>query len=333
MPDLGDRLRAKSRQRNNLTPEARLIRLCAGERSEGLTGAGTSERHKDTDAMAWFRKAKKPKTANSSRTSPVPEGMWIKCKGCAEIIYRQEVVRRAWVCPKCGYHFTVTARQRLEGLFDDGQFEEFDSALASVDPLRFKDKKLYRDRLNQYQKKTGLGDAVLNASGSIAGVPMIACAMEYGFMGGSMGSVVGEKITRAAERSLEERVPLLIISTSGGARMQEGALSLMQMAKVSAALARLHEAGIPYISVLADPTTGGVTASYAMLGDVNIAEPGALIGFAGPRVIEQTIRQKLPEGFQRAEFLLEHGMVDMVVERRELRETLARLLRLLWSAT
>ncbi len=282
--------------------------------------------------MAWFRKAKKPKTANLSRASNVPAGLWVKCVGCGEIIYRQEVVRREWVCPKCGYHFSISARQRLEALLDPGSFEEFDAALASVDPLHFRDKKTYRDRLVQYQEKTGMGDALVSAAGTLEGEALIACAMEYGFMGGSMGSVVGEKITRATERCLKERTPLVVISTSGGARMQEGALSLMQMAKISAGLARLHEAAIPFFSILADPTTGGVTASYAMLGDVNIAEPQALIGFAGPRVIEQTIRQTLPEGFQRSEYLLEHGMIDLIVERRDIRDVLARLLRLLWRS-
>ncbi len=281
--------------------------------------------------MAWFRKDKKPKVQPEERVTQVPEGMWVKCSGCKEIIYRKEVVRRAWVCPKCGYHFQISARQRLESLFDENGFQEFDSSLSSVDPLKFKDRKLYRDRLTEYQRVTGLADALISASGTIEGIPTLACAMEYSFLGGSMGSVVGEKITRAAERALSDREPLIVIASSGGARMQEGTLSLMQMAKISAALARLHEAHIPFISILADPTTGGVTASFAMLGDVNIAEPGALIGFAGPRVIEQTIRQKLPEGFQRSEFLLDHGMIDMVLERTVLRDTLARLLQLLWS--
>jgi acetyl-CoA carboxylase carboxyl transferase subunit beta len=281
--------------------------------------------------MAWFRKDKKPKVQPEERVAQVPEGLWVKCLGCKEIIYRKEVVRRAWVCPKCSYHFQISARQRLDALFDESGYRELDPHLASVDPLKFRDRKLYRDRLTEYQKSTGLSDAVVTAQGAIQGIETIVAAMEYGFLGGSMGSVVGEKITRAAECALVEQIPLIVISSSGGARMQEGALSLMQMAKISAALARLHEARIPYFSILADPTTGGVTASYAMLGDVNIAEPGALIGFAGPRVIEQTIRQKLPEGFQRSEFLLEHGMLDMVVERQEMRDTVARLLQLLWA--
>ncbi len=282
--------------------------------------------------MAWFRKDKKPRQLPEQTTARIPEGMWVKCAGCKEIIYRKEVVRRAWICPKCGYHFRISARDRLASILDEGSMVEFDAALGSVDPLKFQDTKPYRERLETYRKKTGLNDAVICVTGAIEQVPVVAAAMEYGFMGGSMGSVVGEKITRAAEKSLDERAPLIVISTSGGARMQEGALSLMQMAKISAALAKLHEARIPFFSILTDPTTGGVTASYAMLGDVNIAEPGALIGFAGPRVIEQTIRQKLPEGFQRSEFLLDHGMVDLVVERNLMRETLARLLRLLWRA-
>jgi acetyl-CoA carboxylase carboxyl transferase subunit beta len=280
--------------------------------------------------MAWFRKDKKPKVQPEERTSQIPEGLWIKCDGCREIIYRKEVVRRNWICPKCAFHFSIGARQRLESLLDDGAYEEFGQHLAAIDPLKFKDKKAYRDRLVDYRTKTGMNDAVITATGTIEGLPVVAAVMEYAFMGGSMGSVVGEKITRAAELALAERRPLLIISTSGGARMQEGALSLMQMAKISAALGRMHEARIPFISILADPTTGGVTASYAMLGDVIIAEPGALIGFAGPRVIEQTIRQKLPEGFQRSEFLMEHGMLDLVVPRGEMRDTVGRVLRLLW---
>jgi len=280
--------------------------------------------------MAWFRKDKKPKVQPEERTSQIPEGLWIKCDGCREIIYRKEVVRRNWICPKCGFHFSIGAQQRLESLLDDGIYAEFGQHLAAIDPLKFKDKKAYRDRLVDYKAKTGMNDAVITASGAIEGIPVVAAVMEYEFMGGSMGSVVGEKITRAAELALAERRPLLIISTSGGARMQEGALSLMQMAKISAALGRLHEARIPFISILADPTTGGVTASYAMLGDVIIAEPGALIGFAGPRVIEQTIRQKLPEGFQRSEFLMDHGMLDLVVPRGEMRDTVGRVLRLLW---
>lgn len=283
--------------------------------------------------MAWFRKDKKPKQPSESRTTQIPEGLWVKCSGCGEIIFRKEVVRRSWVCPKCSYHFQISARQRIENLFGDEPFDEFDAALASTDPLKFKDKKTYRDRLSEYRGRVGMNDAVVNVEGSLGGTRVVVCAMEYGFMGGSMGSVVGEKVTRAAERALAGRMPLIVISTSGGARMQEGALSLMQMAKISSALAILHESGIPFLSVLADPTTGGVTASYAMLGDVILAEPRALIGFAGPRVIEQTIRQKLPDGFQRSEFLLDHGMVDMIVEREDLRPTLIQLLALIWTTS
>jgi len=282
--------------------------------------------------MSWFKKEKQPKQAVTDKKLRVPGGLWVKCENCKEIIYKKEVLRNANVCPKCGYHFRISARERLAGLFDNGLYEEVDRRIVPTDPLSFKDTKPYKDRLKQYQESTGLKDAVINAVGLIGGIPCVISAMEYGFLGGSMGSAVGEKIARAAERSLADRKPLMIISASGGARMQEGTLSLMQMAKISAQLARLHEAGIPYISILTDPTTGGVTASYAMLGDLNIAEPKALIGFAGPRVIEQTIRQKLPEGFQRAEFLLEHGMLDMVVERSQMRPTLIKCLRVFADA-
>jgi acetyl-CoA carboxylase carboxyl transferase subunit beta len=232
------------------------------------------------------------------------------------------------VCPKCGFHFRISARERLEMLFD-GPWQEFDGGLTSADPLGFRDTKPYAARLKEGKAKTNSADAVISASGALDGIETVVAAMEYGFIGGSMGVVVGEKVTRCIERALEQKLPLVIVSCSGGARMMEGALSLMQMAKISAALARLDDARLPFLSVLTDPTTGGVTASFAMLGDMNLAEPGALIGFAGPRVIEQTIRQKLPEGFQRAEFLLEHGMLDMVVDRRELKKTLAKSLRLL----
>lgn len=276
--------------------------------------------------MAWFRKEKKPKEPTGKQVS-VPEGLWIKCDGCKEIIYRKEVEQNFSVCPKCNYHFRLNARERFEILFDDNKYKEFAMDIRSGDPLEFRDTKRYRDRLKVYEQRVGKGDAVLCAEGKLAGLSVVICAMEYNFMGGSMGSVVGEKITSAAERALEKKEPLIIVSTSGGARMQEGILSLMQMAKISAALARLNEAGIPYISILTDPTTGGVTASYAMLGDLNIAEPKALIGFAGPRVIEQTIRQTLPEGFQRAEFLVEHGMVDAITSRNEMKPTIARFLK------
>jgi acetyl-CoA carboxylase carboxyl transferase subunit beta len=280
--------------------------------------------------MAWFRKEKKPKEPTDKKQGgPIPEGLWIKCEDCKEIVYRKEVEQNLNVCPKCGYHFRLSARERFQMLFDDGAYKEFATNIRSSDPLEFRDTKRYRDRLKVYEQRVGKGDAVLCAEGKLDGMNVVICAMEYAFMGGSMGSVVGEKITQAAERCLDKKEPLLIISTSGGARMQEGILSLMQMAKISAALARLADAGLPFISILTDPTTGGVTASYAMLGDLNLAEPKALIGFAGPRVIEETIRQKLPEGFQRSEFLLEKGFIDAVVDRRALKGTLARTLRIL----
>lgn len=260
----------------------------------------------------------------------VPEGLWVKCKKCKEIIYYKEVQKLGKVCPKCGFHFYITAKERLEMLFDDGKYELFQNSIMPLDPLKFKDKKRYRDRIKEAEEKTKTTEAVLNAEGKIGEIPVILCVMEYEFIGGSMGSVVGEKIARAAEKALKEEKPLIIISSSGGARMQEGIFSLMQMAKISSAIAKLKETKIPYISILTDPTTGGVTASYAMQGDINIAEPGALIGFAGPRVIEQTIKQTLPEGFQTAEFLQEHGMIDIVVPRNKLREILINILKLLW---
>ena len=280
--------------------------------------------------MAWFKKNKQPKAPITGEDRTViPEGLWVKCDSCKEIIYRKEVLARANVCPKCNYHFRISARERLTALFDNGIYEELDLGIVATDPLRFTDTKPYKDRLKQYREKTGMEDAVINAAGRMGGSPVVISAMEYTFMGGSMGSVVGEKIALNVERALERRHPLIVISASGGARMQEGVLSLMQMAKISSLLAKLDDASIPYLSILTDPTTGGVTASFAMLGDLNIAEPRALIGFAGPRVIEQTIRQKLPEGFQRSEFLLEHGMVDLIFERKEMREKLITCLRLL----
>jgi acetyl-CoA carboxylase carboxyl transferase subunit beta len=276
--------------------------------------------------MAWFRKEKTPKQPQADRRLRMPEGLWVKCEACKEMVYKKEVIRHANVCPKCNYHFRIDARERLRMLLDDGRFEEFDKDITPSDALGFKDSKRYVTRLTDYQKRTGLKDAFISCIGSISGRRVVMGVMEYGFMGGSMGSVVGEKVTRCAERALEERAPLIVVSCSGGARMQEGALSLMQMAKISAALARLDEAGLPFISILTDPTTGGVTASFAMLGDLNLAEPRALIGFAGPRVIEQTIRQKLPAGFQRSEFLLEHGMLDLVIERSRMKELLGSCL-------
>lgn len=276
-------------------------------------------------AMSWFKKEKTP--LQPAKQSRMPEGLWTKCRECAEILYSKEIVRNLSVCPKCNYHMGLSSVERAKALLDDERYQEVEKGLTSNDPLEFTDTKRYRDRLSLSRKNTGLEDAVLIATGHIHGVAVVLAAMEYGFIGGSMGVVVGEKIARAAERALEQRMPLIIVSRSGGARMQEGALSLMQMAKISAALARLDEAGVPYISILTDPTTGGVTASFAMLGDINLAEPKALIGFAGPRVIEQTIREPLPAGFQRSEYLEEHGMLDMIVERSNMRETLGRLLR------
>jgi acetyl-CoA carboxylase carboxyl transferase subunit beta len=275
--------------------------------------------------MAWFKKERKPIEPPSDK-SRVPEGLWVKCPTCAQIIYNKDLAASLSVCTKCSHHFRITAAERLRTLFD-GEWREYDSGLASTDPLQFTDTKPYRKRLDASIAGTGLKDAVITATGRIGGIECVVAAMEYGFIGGSMGVVVGEKITRAIERAIAGRLPVVIVSASGGARMMEGALSLMQMAKISAALARLDRGRLPYVSILTDPTTGGVTASFAMLGDVNIAEPGALIGFAGPRVIEQTIRQTLPEGFQRSEFLVEHGMLDLIVDRRELKDTVTRVLR------
>jgi acetyl-CoA carboxylase carboxyl transferase subunit beta len=275
---------------------------------------------------AWFKKTRKP-IAAQPKTSRVPEGLWVKCPTCSRVIYNKELVANLQVCPKCAHHFRLSATERLKMLADDGPWTEHDAGLRSTDPLAFTDTKKYRDRLKAAIAAGGTRDGVIGVSALVDGIPCELAAMEYSFIGGSMGVVVGEKITRAAERALAARTPLIVVSCSGGARMMEGALSLMQMAKISAALGRLDRAGVPYLSILTDPTTGGVTASFAMLGDLNIAEPNALIGFAGPRVIEQTIRQKLPEGFQRSEFLLEKGFLDLVVDRRELKATIARVLR------
>lgn len=276
--------------------------------------------------MSWFKKERTP-LAPPDEKSRVPKGLWLKCKECGETLYRKEVIRNLSVCPKCNYHFGLTAAERVALLLDGGLYEPLDDDLRSNDPLKFKDTKKYGDRLVKSKKVSGLNDAALSARGSICGIPVILVVMEYTFIGGSMGVVVGEMITRAIELAIEERVPLVIISRSGGARMQEGAISLMQMAKISAALARLDDARLPYISVLTDPTTGGVTASFAMLGDLNVAEPKALIGFAGPRVIEQTIRQPVPPGFQRSEHLMNHGMLDMILERGSMKETLGKILK------
>jgi acetyl-CoA carboxylase carboxyl transferase subunit beta len=282
--------------------------------------------------MAWFKKTRKPMaTPAKEKPSRVPEGLWVKCPGCAQVIYNKDLAANLSVCPKCDHHFRINATERLRMLFD-GEWTEYDKGLTSTDPLRFTDTKPYKARLKASIESTGLNDAIVSASGTIDGIPAIVAAMEYGFIGGSMGVVVGEKITRAIERAIEGRLPVIIVCCSGGARMMEGARSLMQMAKISGALARLDRARLPYIAVLTDPTTGGVTASFAMLGDLNIAEPKAQIGFAGPRVIEQTIRQKLPEGFQRSEFLLDKGMLDLVVDRREMKATIANALRFMGKA-
>ena len=273
--------------------------------------------------MTWFKRQSGDLDTRGERKVRT-EGLWVKCEDCHQIIWKKDLDANLYVCPKCQRHFRVDARTRLAQLLDDGEYTTDDLKLASTDPLKFTDLKKYSDRLTKTQKDTGLKDAILNARGKLNGRPVFVSAMEYSFIGGSMGSVVGEAITRNIERATDLRMPLIIVSASGGARMMEGVISLMQLAKISAALARMDDARVPYISVLTDPTTGGTTASFAMLGDLNIAEPGALIGFAGPRVIEQTIRQKLPEGFQRSEFLLEHGMLDAVVHRKNLKNYIAR---------
>ena len=274
--------------------------------------------------MSWWKRDKPSVTTSSADDRTVlTEGLWVKCEGCRQVIFRQELDKNLHLCPKCGYHFRIDARSRLELLFD-GDYEEFDETLTSTDPIGFVDSKPYSARLAAMQKATDLRDAIIAARGEINGRTVNICALELKFIGGSMGAVMGEKIARAIDRSLADRHPLIVVSASGGARMQEGATSLMQMAKISCGLMRLDEAAVPYISILTDPTTGGVTASFAMLGDLNIAEPGALIGFAGPRVIEQTIRQKLPPGFQRSEFLLQHGFLDAVVKRTEMKAMLTQ---------
>jgi acetyl-CoA carboxylase carboxyl transferase subunit beta len=268
--------------------------------------------------MAWFKK--------EDKKIKIPEGLWIKCNYCREIIYRKEVEKSSMVCPKCKYHFYISIEDRIAIMLDEGSFHELDKSIYSLDPLEFKDSVKYKDRIKNYQKSTGYADAFVYGEAKINSSPVVIGIFNFKFMGGSMGSVVGEKILRATETSMNKKLPLIIVSASGGARMQEGILSLMQMAKTSAAISRLSEMGVPYISILTDPTFGGVTASFAMLGDIIIAEPKALIGFAGPRVVEQTIKQQLPEGFQRAEFLLEHGMIDMIVERKRLKETLSKVI-------
>jgi len=278
--------------------------------------------------MNWFKKIVPSRINTEQRAGrrSVPEGLWTKCDECNSVLYRAEVERNLHVCPKCGHHMRMTARQRLDSFLDPGTGVEIGASVEPVDILKFRDSKKYKDRISVSQKATGEKDALVSMKGRLKGMKVVACAFEFRFMGGSMGSVVGERFARAASVALEENAPLVCFSASGGARMQEALISLMQMAKTSAALAKLSRAGIPFISVLTDPTTGGVSASLAMLGDVNVAEPKALIGFAGPRVIEQTVRETLPEGFQRSEFLMEHGAVDMILDRREMRDRLAGLL-------
>jgi acetyl-CoA carboxylase carboxyl transferase subunit beta len=276
--------------------------------------------------MSWFEKLMPSRISTENRTRSVPEGVWIKCPKCDAQLYRNELERNMQVCPKCDHHMRIGARQRLDFFLDPDSQQELSANLEPEDPLKFRDSKRYRDRLVQAQKKTGEKDALVSVTGTLLGRPVVVAAFEFGFMGGSMGSVVGERFARAANHAAENKMPMICFSASGGARMQEALFSLLQMAKTSAALANLGSKGVPYISVLTDPTTGGVSASLAMLGDVNIAEPNALIGFAGPRVIEQTVRQTLPEGFQRSEFLLDHGAIDMIVDRREMREQIADLL-------
>jgi len=281
-----------------------------------------------TSMVAWFTRDKPgmEEAPDDGERRVRTEGLWLKCEHCSQVIWRKALEDNFQVCPRCAHHFRIDARTRLNLLFDDAHYEEFDTGMVSTDPLSFVDSKSYKERLAGMQQRTSLGDAIISASGNLKGRRVYMCALELSFIGGSMGAVVGEKITRAIERSLEKKTPLIVISASGGARMQEGAVSLMQLAKISAALMRLDEAKVPFISVLTDPTTGGVTASFAMLGDLNIGEPGAQIGFAGPRVIEQTIRQKLPDGFQTSEFLKQHGFLDDVVSRADLRDYISKAL-------
>lgn len=274
--------------------------------------------------MAWFIKNKD----KTNKKVKVPEGLWVKCNSCKEIIYRQEVDRNLKVCPKCTYHFRISAKERISLLTDDESFHEIGSNLTSKDPLKFRDQLTYKERLKTSQKKTNVNDAATAGSALIESRPVVIVVLDFEFMGGSMGSVVGEKFVMAVEKAIEEKLPFISVASSGGARMQEGILSLMQMAKTSAAIARFKKTGLPYISILADPTFGGVSASFAMLGDIIIAEPKSLIGFAGPRVLEQTIKQQLPENFQTAEFVLEHGMIDMIVNRKKLKETISKILSL-----
>ncbi len=276
--------------------------------------------------MAWFKKSKEIKTDKKVK---IPEGLWVKCESCREIIYKREIEKNLQICPKCNYHFRISARERLGLLVDEGSFIEMDAGLTSNDPLAFRDKVLYREKLEENKRKTGLEDAAISGEATVEGHPVILVVMDFSFVGGSMGSVVGEKIVRAAEAALERGRPLVTVASSGGARMQEGIFSLMQMARVSAAVGRLKDNGALYISILADPTFGGVTASFAMLGDIILAEPKSLVGFAGRGVIEQTIKQQLPEDFQRAEFLLEHGFIDKIVDRKDIKKTVAKIIELL----
>jgi acetyl-CoA carboxylase carboxyl transferase subunit beta len=283
--------------------------------------------------MSWFEKLIPSKIRTTARSRSVPEGVWCKCPSCGSVLYRAELERNLHVCPKCDHHQRISARVRLEQFLDDADRVEIATEVKPVDTLKFKDNKKYKDRITQAQKSTNENDALLAMQGSINGVPVVAVSFDFSFMGGSMGSVVGEKFVRAAQVALENHLPLICFSASGGARMQEGLFSLMQMAKTSAILSQLSKKGLPFISVLTDPTMGGVSASLAMLGDINVAEPNALIGFAGPRVIEQTVRETLPEGFQRSEFLLEHGAIDMIIDRREMRDRLASILSTLTKAS
>lgn len=273
--------------------------------------------------MAWFKKTREERV---DKRVKIPEGLWLKCENCKEVVYKKEIEKNLKVCPKCNYHFRITAQERLELIIDKDSFTETNPNMTSVDPLNFRDTKSYPDRIKENQSRSGLKDAVITGEALINGYPATIAIMDFSFLGGSMGSVVGEKIARAAESAIEKKMPFVTVASSGGARMQEGIYSLMQMAKVTAAIGRLKDAGIPYISILSDPTFGGVTASFAMLGDIIIAEPKSLIGFAGPRVIEQTIKQQLPENFQRAEFILEHGMIDIVASRKDLKDTLSAVI-------
>lgn len=281
--------------------------------------------------MSWFEKLipSQIRTDGTSRKKSIPEGLWVKCDGCSAVLYRGELERSMDVCPKCSHHHRIGARRRLDLFLDPDAREEIGGNVSPVDALNFKDSKKYKDRLVQAQKATGEKDALIVIQGTLKGLPVVAAAFEFSFLGGSMGSVVGERFVRAVNRSIEKKIPLVCFSASGGARMQEALISLMQMAKTSAALSRLSREGVPYVSVMTDPTMGGVSASLAMLGDINVGEPNALIGFAGPRVIEQTVREKLPDGFQRTEFLVEHGAIDMIIDRREMRDRLGSVLSIL----